>query len=460
MKKVKQTDPGKVIRIGCGAGFSGDRTDAAVELAAWGGIDYLVLECLAERTVALGNLKKIREPEKGYSDTLPERIQSLLPVCLPRGIRIISNMGSANPVAAARYTCKTAREMGFANLRVATVLGDDVLDIIRTRPELKLLETGDRLESILPKVISANAYLGADAILPALETGLAVVLTGRVADPSLFVAPMLHEFGWSYSDYPLLAQATLAGHLLECAGQLTGGYFADPGVKDVPGVSRPGFPFADITDQGQVLLGKTPDTGGILDIRTCTEQLLYEIHNPAEYITPDCVLDITQVEFEQTAEDRVRALGGIAHHRTDSYKVSVGYMDGFMGEGQISYGGANALARARLAGDIVMDRLKNRGFSYVETHTDYIGMDSLYDKASRPSDPCEVRLRLAVRSGNKKGADALGEEVEALLTNGPAGGCGFFRQAKELLAIQSVFLPRGLVHPQIEIIGESGHESI
>lgn len=453
MKRSKNKNRNK-IRIGGGAGFSGDRVDSAVELAAKAEIDYIILECLAERTVALGNLIKTREPEKGYSDTLPARIRALLPVCLPKGVRIISNMGSANPLAAAQRTYEIARELGFPEMGVAVVLGDNVLDIIKNKPELILLESGETLESIMPRIISANAYMGADAIVPALETGQEVVLTGRVADPSLFLAPMLHEFNWSYNDYKLLAQGTVAGHLLECAGQLTGGYFADPGIKNVPDLARLGFPYADVTKKGEVTLGKTPDTGGRLDVMTCTEQLLYEIHDPSRYITPDCVLDITDVQFRQKARDYVSAFGAIALPRTDSYKVSVGYMDGYIGEGQISYGGPNAITRAHLAGKIVIERLKNRNFDYLEIHKDFIGIDSLHGKASPLSEPYEVRLRLAARCRDKIAANAVGEEVEALLTNGPAGGGGFFRQTKELVAIQSVLLPRHLIKPNIHIIGK------
>ncbi|WP_299983571.1 acyclic terpene utilization AtuA family protein [Desulfobacula sp.] len=451
---MKRSKGKNKIRIGGGAGFSGDRVDSAVELAAKSELDYIVLECLAERTVALGNMIKIREPGKGYSETLSARIRTLLPVCLPKGVRIISNMGSANPLAAGKRTYEIARELGFPEMQVAVVLGDDVLDIIKNKPELILLESGKTLESILPRIISANAYMGADAIVPALETGQAVVLTGRVADPSLFLAPMIHEFNWSYNDYKLLAQGTLAGHLLECAGQLTGGYFADPGKKNVPGLARLGFPYADVTKDGKVTLGKTPETGGKLDVMTCKEQLLYEIHDPSRYITPDCVLDVTDVNFKQEAKDSVHAFGARALARTDSYKVSVGYMDGYMGEGQISYGGPNAVARARLAGEIVIERLKIRKFDYLEIHKDFIGMDSLHGKTSTLSEPYEVRLRLAAKCRDKMAANAVGEEVEALLTNGPAGGGGFFRQTKELVAIQSVLLPRYLIKQTIHTIGK------
>ena len=443
------------IRIGGGAGFSGDRIDSAVELVAKGELDYIVLECLAERTVALGNLIKIREPDKGYSETLSARIKTLLPVCLPKGVRIISNMGSANPMAAAERSYEIARELGFPDMQVAVVLGDDVLDIIKNKPDLILLESGKPLESILPQVISANAYLGADAIIPALKTGHALVLTGRVADPSLFLSPMIHEFNWSYNDYKLLAQGTVAGHLLECAGQLTGGYFADPDKKNVPDLARLGFPYADVTREGKVILGKTPDTGGRLDVMTCTEQLIYEIHDPSRYITPDCILDVTDVQFKLNSRNCVHAFGARALPRTDTYKVSVGYMGGYMGEGQISYAGPNAVERARLAGKVVAERLKNRGFDYLEIHEDLIGINSLHGKASPAKTPYEIRLRLAVKCPDKTTADAVGEEVEALLTNGPAGGGGFFRQTKELVAIESVFLPRHLVKPTLQTIGKS-----
>ena len=439
------------FRIGVGAGFAGDRWEPAAELVERGDIDVIAFECLAERTIARETLALSRGQGPGYSPKLEERLRAVLPGCAAKGIRLVSNMGAAAPLAAGRAACAVAAELGLADFSCAVLLGDDVRELLATRPELELLETGAPLESILPRMAAANAYLGADAVAQAMAGGDPVVLTGRVADPSLFVGPMLHAFAWSYDDYALLAQASAAGHLLECAGQVTGGYFADPGVKDVPGLARLGFPFADIGAGGEVVIGKVEDAGGRVDIRTC-EQLLYEVGDPTAYITPDCVLDMAGIGFTEVAPDRVRVEGARARPRTDTYKVSVGYFDGYLGEGELSYGGPNAVGRARLAGEVVRERLNLRGFAYDDLRTDLIGVDSLHGPGEGRPEPYEVRLRVAGRTASREAAEAVGWEVGALYTNGPAGGAGDYANIREILAVQSVLLPRELVTPRVETL--------
>ncbi|MFP6757319.1 MAG: acyclic terpene utilization AtuA family protein [Alphaproteobacteria bacterium] len=444
----------KTVRIGCGAGYAGDRWEPALELAEKGDIDFLAFECLAERTIALASLAMHHDASAGFNPRLGERMTAVLPACVTRGITIVSNMGAANPRGAARRVCEIARQAGLDDLRCAALLGDDVAEIVRALPALRLLETDAPLESILPRMAAANAYLGADAVCLALDTGAEVVMTGRVADPSLFVAPMMHRLGWSYDDYDRLAQATAAGHLLECAGQVTGGYFADPGTKDVEGLARLGFPFADVSADGAVTIGKVEGSGGRVDRMTCTEQLLYEMHDPTAYITPDCVLDVTGLAITETARDRVAVRGAKARPRTDTYKVSIGYFDGFMGEAEISYGGPNAVARARLAGEVVEERLKLRGFAYDELRVELIGVESLHGAApldARP-EPYEVRLRVVGRARSREAAEEIGWEVETLLTNGPQGGAGASARVKEILAVQSVLLPRELVTPHVVVL--------
>ena len=440
------------LRIGAGAGFAGDRWEPAVELVEHGAIDVIAFECLAERTIARETLALHRGAGPGYSPKLEARLRAVLPACAARGVRVVTNMGAAAPVAAARVTCDIAAELGLADLTCAVLLGDDVRDAVAARPGLSLLETGEPLESILPRMASANAYLGADAVATALASGALVVMTGRVADPSLFVGPLLHAFGWSYDDYGKLAQATAAGHLLECAGQVTGGYFADPGLKDVPALARLGFPFADVSAAGAVTIGKVAAAGGRVDVATCSEQLLYEIEDPGAYITPDCVLDLRQITLTEVAKDRVEVAGARAAPRTPTYKVSVGYFDGYLGEGQLSYGGPNAVARARLAGEVVRERLALRGFRFDELRCDLIGLDSLHGPAEGRPEPYEVRLRVAGRTQSRAAADAVGWEVAALYTNGPAGGAGDAANVREILAVQSVLLPRELVPIRVELI--------
>ena len=444
-----------VIRIGAGCGMSDDRIPPAVELVERGALDYLCCECLAERTIARESLDRARDPKRGYTPSMLERMEAVLPPSLSRGVRIVSNMGAANPLGAAKALTQAAAGWGCGVVSCAVVLGDDVTDIMRDHPALPLLEDGTPLESILPRMASANAYLGADVVAKALDTGAQVVITGRVADPSLFLGPMLHAFGWAYDDWAKLAAGTLAGHMLECTGQLTGGCFADPGMKDVDDLAGLGFPFVDVTADGRITLGKTPNSGGRLDVATCTEQILYEMHDPTAYIPPDCVLDITGVSFDPEAADRVRVLGARARPRTPTYKVVVGYFDGYIGSGEIGYAGINAVARAKLARDVILERLRRRGLTYRETRCDLIGIDSLHGDDGRPKpEPYEVRLRIAARTDDKKAAEAVGAEVRAMHMQGPgAAGGGINFGAREILAVKSVLLPRDKVRTEIVLEG-------
>ena len=441
------------IRIGTGAGFSDDRFEPARDLAERGAVDYLVFECLAERTIARETLTRLKQPDRGYTPYLAERFEAVLPACRRNQVRIVTNMGAANPPGAARAVREVARSLGLGDVAVAVVTGDDVADLIRAHPELPLMESGEPVESLLPKMAAANAYLGADVIRDALATGAPVVMTGRVSDPSMFLGSLLHAHGWSYDDYPKLAAGTLAGHLMECAAQLTGGCFIDPGKKDAADAVNIGFPYADVSRDGSLVLGKLEDSGGRLDAQTCTEQALYEMHDPSSYITPDCVLDITDVEFAPEGAHRVRATGAKARPRTPTYKVVVGYHDGYIGEGEVGYAGPNALARARLAERIVRERLRLRGFSYPEIRVDYIGMSSLHGMGAGRPEPYEVRLRIAARSADRKAAQAVGFEVRTLHVNGPAGGGGGSNALREVLGVKSLLMPRAWVKPSISVEG-------
>lgn len=446
----------KTLRVGSGAGTSDDRMTPALELAERGDIDYLVFECLAERTVARENQSRVKDPEKGYTPSLHERLRLVLPTCMKKRIRIVSNMGAANPVGGARAARREAKDLGLGDMAVAVVLGDDVTDIVRGMPQLKLMENGEPLESLLPKLASANAYLGADLVSAALDRGTPMVMTGRVADPSLFLGPIMHEFGWSYDDYAKLAQGTAAGHLLECTASVTGGCFGWPGVKDVPDLARVGYPYADVTPDGKVTIGKTPGSGGRLDVMTCTEQLIYEMHDPTAYITPDCVLDITEIKFTQEAADRVRVENARARPRTGTLKVTVGYADGYIGEGEVSYGGIGAVARAKWAAEVIKERLRLRGFTYEDFRVDLIGMTSLHGDDGKRPEPYEVRLRLAGRARDRKAAHAVGFETRAMHMHGPGGSGGACEpRVKDVLAVKSVLLPRHLVKTEIVVEGSA-----
>lgn len=443
------------IRIGAGAGFAGDRIEPALELIAGGRLDVLVLECLAERTVANAQLDRLRHPERGYDPLLQERMTRLLPEAQARGVRIVTNMGAANPAGAAQEVCRIAEGLGLRGLTVAAVLGDDVLAALDGGVTLQ--ETGASLASLGGSIVSANAYLGAAPIVEALERGAQVIVTGRVADPSLFVGPIAWRLGWSLQDWDRMGQATLAGHLLECAGQLSGGYFADPGHKDVPDLARLGFPLVEIGADGTLTIEKIAGTGGEISPRTCKEQLLYEVFDPAAYETPDVTADFSAVQIEPAGSGRVRVRGGAGRAPPESLKVSVGFRDGFLGEGQISYAGPGALARARLAQQVVEDRLRLTGVPIMEQRAELIGLTALCGtgfgaRAAQPAaEPAEVRLRIVARTPCAESAERIGREVEALYTNGPAGGGGVWRSAAETIGILSTTIPRSRVRPRVTL---------
>ncbi|MGR3481277.1 acyclic terpene utilization AtuA family protein, partial [Salipiger marinus] len=324
------------IRIGAGAGFQGDRIGPAVDLAERGGLDFLVFECLAERTIALAQQARLADPAAGFDPRLERRLRAVLPACAKAGTRIVTNMGAANPRAAAARARAVVAELGL-DLKVAAVTGDDVLDRIGGQV---LDETGRPARDLGARLISANAYIGVGGIVAALAQGADIVICGRASDPALFLAPLVHHFGWAMDDWTRLGRGTLVGHLLECSAQITGGYFADPGVKDVPGLAHLGFPLAEVAEDGTAVITKLPGTGGLVSRATCTEQLLYEIHDPARYMQPDVIADFSGVTLDQIGPDRVRVAGAGGQAPSGLLKVSVGYRDGWLGEGQISYAGA------------------------------------------------------------------------------------------------------------------------
>ena len=440
----------RTIRIGSGAGYSGDRIEPALELALHGDIAYLGFECLAERTIALAQQARLADPEGGYDPLLRARMEAVLAPCKARGIRIITNMGAANPQGAAAEIARIARAQGLDGLRIAAVTGDDVLDIVRAG-DFPLLERPGHVADLGERVISANAYLGTAPIVAALAQGADVVVTGRVADPALFMAPLIHEFGWRGDDWTMLGRGVVVGHLLECAGQITGGYFADPGCKDVAGLARLGFPLAEVAEDGSAVITKVAGSGGTVSLASCKEQLLYELHDPTRYYQPDVVADFSAVSLRADGPDRVAVAGGRGTARTGTLKVSIGYHDSYVGEGQISYAGAGALARARLGGEIVKERLALTGVAFSELRCEVIGADALYrgPGAAHPPEPAEARLRVIARTETMAEAVRIGNEVETLYTNGPAGGGGATKSARQVLAVVSTLIDESAVSPRV-----------
>jgi hypothetical protein len=432
------------VRIGTGAGYAGDRIEPAVELAEKGDLDYLVFECLAERTIALAQQEKRRDPSRGYDSLLEARMKAVLVPCRANGVRIVTNAGAAHPEAGAARVQDIARSLGLRGLKVAAVLGDDVLELLQKEEDVRLRETGGTLAALGDRVVSANAYIGAAPLVEALRGGADVVITGRASDTALFMAPLVHEYQWSMDDWTRLGRGALVGHLLECAGQITGGYFADPGVKDVPDLARLGFPIGEVEEDGSLVVTKVPGSGGRVTEATCKEQLLYEIDDPGRYLAPDVVADFSSVAISEVGRDRVRIQGGTGRGRPRTLKVSIGYRDGFVGEGQISYAGPGALARGRLALEIVAERLRLTGVRCRETRFDLIGVDALHGRAlsATGAEPYEVRARVVGRTDSRDEAIRIGNEVETLYTNGPAGGGGAVGQVREVLGVATTFLPR------------------
>jgi len=444
-----------VLRIGCAAGFSGDRTDAAIgvvdALVAAGGPAFLIFETLAERTLALAQLARRKDPDGGYEPLLVDMLRPVLARCLRHDIRIVSNFGAANPEGAARRIRALALELGLPAPVIAVIHGDDVSG----------LEHRAALEAALPgtldarTIVSANAYIGAEAVARALEAGAQIVVGGRLADPSLTVGPAMSHFGWRADDWDRLGRATMVGHLLECGAQVSGGYYADPGLKDVPGMARLGYPIAEIADDGTAIITKPAGSGGRVDAHTVKEQLLYEIHDPCAYLTPDVVADIGDAEVDEVAADRVRLTGVRGHRRPDTLKVNICFESGWQAEGEISYAGARADARARLAAETIRERMADAG----RLRVDLIGSCSVFGDdnghllattGARASG--DVRMRVALRHSDREEAQRLEREVLALYCCGPAGGGGVRTSLRPTLGTRSCLLPRELVPIRFELL--------
>lgn len=434
------------LKIACATGFSGDRTDGVLPvvntLIQTGG-QALIFETLAERTLALSQLAKNQDPEHGYEPLLEDLIGPALRQCLQHGIKIISNFGAANPPAAARRIKAIAQEQGLRSPRIAVLAGDQLsspeqLDFLRTR-------LGARFDSL--DIVSINAYQGAAEIAQALLAGADIVVAGRVADPSLVVGPALAHFGWQPNDWHRLGCATIAGHLLECGTQVTGGYFAIPGLKDVPGMDNLGFPIADIDASGSFTIGKAAGTGGMVTEQTVKEQLLYEVHDPAAYLTPDVTADSSQVVVTPEGVDQIRVDHVTGHARPETLKVNICYHGGWLAEAEISYAGIQAEARARLAAETVQKRIGKQ----LKLRIDLIGACSIfgdddgdYLRRHAPGQARDVRLRIAGAHPEKEVAVRVLREVTALYTCGPAGGGGVRTSLRPRLNSLSSLVPRDL----------------
>lgn len=437
----------KKVRIGGGAGYAGDRIDPAIELIKNGNLDYIIFECLAERTIGLSKQEMLADPTKGYSRLLEYRMSQVLRPAKENHVKIISNMGAVNPKGAVDKIMEIAKEQGLSGIKFAYITGDDIFDRVNEHYEDHIFEFPGQVGDYKDKIVSANAYIGADGIIEALEDGADVIITGRVSDPTLTVAPLRYEYGWNAMEHTnQIGQSILAGHLLECGGQVTGGYYADPGYKEVPHLENLGFPIAEFDETGHFTISKVEGTGGLVSVDTCKEQMLYEIHNPHAYLTPDGIADFSQVRFTQEANNVVAAWGATSHGFPPTLKVNVCYRDSFITDCEISYGGRNALERAKLSGDIFLKRLDLLGIDYTERRVDYIGYNSLYGDmigAALAGDGIgEVRLHVAVRTKDREDAVCVSNEGDAIYTNGPTGGGGATMKVSEIINVFSYFIEK------------------
>jgi Acyclic terpene utilisation family protein AtuA len=448
----------KTIRIGAGQGFYGDTLIPAIETAERGGIQYLCFDSLAELTLAILQKDRQKDPSKGYAADVPQIMRKLLPYVKEKGFKLLTNAGGMNPLGAKQEVMRIARELGLEGLKVAVVTGDDVLDQLKDwrKQEFSLshLEDGRSFDLVADRIMFANAYLGTGPIVEALSQGADIVLTGRVTDSALFLAPLIYEFGWQHDDWDRLAQGLLMGHLMECSGQATGGNFSGD-WRSIEDLDCIGFPIAEVREDGEFILTKPEGTGGLVSVNTVKEQLLYEIHDPTAYLTPDVVLDLQQVQLMDIGTNRVLVKGARGTKRPDTLKVVMGYSDGWLGQAINGYSWPDALAKAQEADRIIRKQIERIGLQADEIQTDYLGYNSIHGPlAQEPSQELnEVYLRIAIRTGSKEEAAKLGRLFPPLMLNGPPAMGGFLGMMKprELLGMWSCLVPREIIEDGIQV---------
>lgn len=449
------------IRIASGQGFWGDLLEAPVQQVTKGDIDYLVMDYLAEVTMSILQKQKNRNPNLGYARDLPELMKKILPICVDKKIKVITNGGGVNPVACADAILKIAVELNIDKLDIAVVLGDDIKDrvdeIIDSGAELNNMETREPIEIIKDKILSANVYFGAAPIVEALEKGADIVITGRTTDTGLTLAPMIYEFGWKSDDYDLLSAGTIAGHILECGAQSTGGNFLGD-WQSIKNMAEIGFPIAEAFPNGEVIITKHNNTGGKVSFETIAEQLVYEIGNPKEYITPDCVADFSSVKLEEVGKNRVKMFDVKGNKETEFYKVSCSYSDGYSTVGTLTYSWPQALTKAKAADKILRKRLKNLGLEFDEIRSEYIGYNGTHGTLARKIDEDlinEIVLRFAVRSSDRDTIKRFGQEIAPLILTGPPSVTGFAGgrpKPNEVVAYWPALIPKKLVQPKVKIL--------
>lgn len=449
------------IRIASGQGFWGDLIEAPYKQVTEGEVDYLVMDYLAEVTMSILQKQKNKNPEMGYARDIPPLMEKILPVCMEKGIKVITNGGGVNPIACAKAVLKVAEKIGVKNLKLAVVLGDDIKErieeIIASGCELNNMETGESIIPVKDKLLSANVYFGAFPIVEALQKGADIVITGRTTDTGLTLAPMIYEFGWDKERYDLMSAGTVAGHILECGAQATGGNFLGD-WESIPDMANIGFPICEAFPNGEFVITKHESLGGKVSIETISEQLLYEIGNPKEYITPDCVADFTSIKLEEAGENRVKVFNITGAKETEFYKVSCAYADGYSAFGSLTYSWPKALTKAKAADKILRERLDSLGLIFDEIRSEYVGYDACHGPLStelNEEEINEVMLRIAVRSHDFNSVKRFGREIAPLILTGPPSVTGFAGGApkpSEVVAYWPALIPKNLVEPEIKIL--------
>jgi hypothetical protein len=449
----------KRIRIGNGCGFWGDNLDAPIRLAQAGRLHYLTLEYLAELTMSILAVQKQKDPAAGFASDFLDVLERLVPILAQSDLKVITNAGGMNPRGCAAKAKESLAKAGLTRRRVAVVSGDDLLprldELFAAGHVLNHLDTGEPLTTIRDKVVSANAYLGAEPIVKALKLGADIVITGRVADASLTVGPAAFEFGWGFgqADLDRLAAATVAGHLIECGAQVTGGLWinADESTR----LGEVGYPIADVAEDGTFILTKPAGTGGAVNVETVSEQLLYEVADPAHYLTPDVVADFTTVRLQESAPDEVSVSGGTARGVTDTYKVSVACRDGFTSAGTLVIAGPHAAQKARRSGAIILEKLRQAGFTFEASHVEALGAGDSLPGVLPAADPPEVVLRVAVRDPRRAAVERFTKEFAPLVTAGFPGTTGYTTgrpPVREVFAYWPALIAKSAVSPRVEVV--------
>jgi len=446
-----------LVRIANGQGFWGDSVDAPVALVERGGIDYLTLDYLAEVTMSIMQRQKRKDPRAGYATDFVELARRILAPCKRKGIRLIANAGGVNPGACLERLVEVAREAGVQPLRIAIVEGDDILqrldDLMAKGAPLESMETGRPLSDVRAHVLSANVYISTFAIAEALDTGADVVVTGRCTDPGLTLAPMIHEFGWKHDDWNRLAAGTIAGHIIECGAQCAGGNYTR--WWEVPGLDRIGYPVVEADADGGFVVTKQPGTGGLVNVASVSEQILYEMGDPARYVSPDVVIDFRTIRVVQEGTDRVRVRGIEGQPATETYKVSISHLAGWKASGQVTISGPSAVEKARHCAALVWSRLAEAGVMPEETSTELLGLDSCHGPMARAaSQPAEVVLRLGAKDRERAKLERFGKEIAPLVTAGTPGVTGFAGgrpKPQEIVAYWPALVPKRLIETRVRV---------